>query len=331
MWRAILVLGFAGGCASSPGKITNARFSPAQLANETQSVFTWDDGLVRRSLDGAKATLLFSGSLELFSGSLEAMSDDAHLFAFGDKDTNLFVVHDEDGVARRIPELDGHASEIAIAPDDHALVVSRHADFSKPQSEWVNDDALYLVDARTYVVRTLPKSADERVDRIAWSRDGASVLVETVDDKTAALTTERVDLASARRTKLPGWPAGEPQRHFSWRRSLDTCPETGQHLALDGFRGDHGIVIEDRSGRHPLVRVEGRVRGFHDYQATIDTPTFTGSCRYVVFTFNARVWVADVATHAVAMISSSRETLIGLDPVPVPARSTPHATRQSPP
>ena len=51
------------------------------------------------------------------------------------------------------------------------------------------------------------------------------------------------------------------------------------------------------------AEIEGRDRGFHDYQPTFRTAFFTPSCNYVVFGFDGKTWIVDVEAKRTGLIA----------------------------
>lgn len=108
----------------------------------------------------------------------------------------------------------------------------------------------------------------------------------------------RLDLATRARARV----ATEPDATVP--RGSPVCARTGARLELRGWRGDGGIDLREASGAtRRLVTVEGRKRGFHDYQPTIYNPFFSESCRYGVFELGGAVWVVEVETGVVGQVS----------------------------
>lgn len=74
-------------------------------------------------------------------------------------------------------------------------------------------------------------------------------------------------------------------------------------LCVDGG-GDEGLDLVASNGDITrLVVIEGRERGFHDYQATIRDPFFVDGCRYVAFVFDGKVWLAETASGKIGQLA----------------------------
>lgn len=289
---AIVALGCGGG---SPGKLANQRRDPSTFVTEHQAMLVKTEaGLVRIMLDG-------SGRQQVVSGryGLEAASQDGRVLVLEDSDTNLYIYDGQQ--PRQVHELDRRAGATDVTQDGSRVAVTRHADFSKPQSTWstTEDDAVYLIDPHTLAVEIVPKTRDELVTQLWWEADrkGLTLLMDNFD-------TVRLDLATRERENL----AARPER--DWHRlGSDRCARTGEVLAVRGWKGDQGIDIAGRR----LVIVEGRSRGFHDYIGTITSAVFTPSCRYVVFEFGRSVWVADVASGTIGELIQGGDPLLLVD------------------
>jgi len=266
-------------CGGSPGKLVNVRRDPATFVHEHQALLVdTAGGLVRINTDGSgRESLVSSRYIEL------AFTPDASILALGDSNTNLYVYDGRE--PRRVPELDRRTGNVAISPDGSRLAVTRHADFSLPQASWseTEDDAIYLVDTHSLAVEIIPKDRDELVTSMWWDADGIVLGMFHFD-------WVRVDPVTKQRTKLPAMPPH------------GTPPACTDQLVLRGWRGDEGIDIVTAAGTRRLVVIDGRSRGFHDYQPTIANETLTASCRYAVFQYRGAIWIADVATTAVGYL-----------------------------
>jgi hypothetical protein len=297
MRRLVLLMAVTlAACGGSPGRITNAQRAPGEFVTERQAFLVGTpSGLTRVQLDGSGVETLVPPTYHLL-----AMSADASVMALGDRDTNLYVHDAATRRIRQVPQLDRRVGSAALSPDGTRVAVVRHADFSQPQAIWSQseDDAIWLVDARSLAVEVLPKSRDELVTRLAWDRDGRSLLLGMFNSGSV-----RLDLATRARTPLAKDLAevAEPTGGSA------TCARTGARLELIGFRGDQGIDLKEPGGARRLVTVVGRRRGFHDYQATIRNPIFSASCRYALFEFGTAVWVVEVEKGVVGKVIEGYE------------------------
>jgi dipeptidyl aminopeptidase/acylaminoacyl peptidase len=279
------------GCGGSPGRLVNASQPVAQLVSDNDPLLVaTDSGLERIRINGSDRRPIAASKYELV-----AMTPDGAVFALEDSETNLYVL-EAGGPPRRVAALDHRAGAVAISPDGMRIAAAKHADFSRPQSEWDSseDDAVWLIDTKTLATEVIPKSCNMGVTNILWAPDGASITLGLSHGDFVQL-----DLATKVRKNVD-----RPVWHGSAR---DVCTKTGDHLQLVGWQGDQGIDILDASGakRHFVV-IEGRSRGFHDYRPTVDTALFSRSCKYVVFTFNRSIWIGDVASGAIGHLISGR-------------------------
>ncbi|HSD88979.1 MAG TPA: hypothetical protein VLB44_15735 [Kofleriaceae bacterium] len=290
MVRTSLLVVVMAACGGSSGKLTNPHKPLADFVTDKDPMLvdTGGGGLVRIRLDGSERQPIAPAKYHLI-----AKTSDGGVLAFEDSDTNLYILDRSSTTPRRVPELDHRTGEAALRPDGAVLAATKHADFSQPQSQWhdTEDDTVYLVDTKTLAVDVIPKARFELVTRLMWAPDGRSIYQGMF-----GFDTLQLDLATRTRTKVE-WPA-----NFAVQ-ARDRCG--GAHIEMRGWKGDQGFDVVDAKGssRH-VVTIEGRSRGFHDYLATIDSAAFTRSCKYIVFTYEHSVWVADVATGTVGHLIS---------------------------
>jgi len=290
MVRTSLVVFVMAACGGSPGKLTNSRKPIADFVTDKDPMLvdTGGGGLVRIRLDGSDRQPVAPSKYHLV-----ARTPDGRVFALEDSETNLYIVDSSSSTPRRVPEFDQRTGEAALRPDGAVLAVTKHADFSQPQARWheSEDDTVYLVDTRTLAIDVIPKSRFELVTRLMWAPDGTSLYQGMF-----GFDTLQLDLATRSRTKVE-WPVNVATA------ARERCG--GSHIEMRGWKGDQGFDVVDAKGnaRH-VVTIEGRSRGFHDYIATIDSAAFTRSCKYVVFTYQQSVWVAEVATGTVGHVIS---------------------------
>jgi dipeptidyl aminopeptidase/acylaminoacyl peptidase len=266
-------------CGGSPGRIANPRRGVSSFVKERQLILAETaSGLTRIALDGSAKDRVASGRYHHLSSTA-----DGRTLAIGDSATNIFVVVPEDSSPRRISQLDGRAGAAALSPDGKRLAVSRHADFTLPQSQWktTEDDAIYLVDTQTMTLDVIPATRDESITGIRWSADGSALILSMM-----SFGTVRLDLATRARTDV------DRDVEVAAMGAGTRC-SNGDMIELAGHRGDDGIDVLTSKGTTRVVKIVGRKRGFHDYQATIGDAVFSASCRYIVFEMNNAVYVAD--------------------------------------
>jgi hypothetical protein len=291
---AIGVLLVTVACGGSSGRLANKqRVLTGMVKDRDMLLIESGNDHVQMRVDGTDLKKLWPRTY-----SIKAMVPDGSVVVLGDSDTNLFVANGLGASPRRITALDGRASNATVRADGLQVAATRHADFDTPQSEWskTEDNAVYLVDVKTLAVDVIPKTSGEQITSMWWYVDGTALYMETF-----ASDKYRLELATRTRTKLPADP---PRSELSYPKRHNVCEHTGATLAPhNGTNGDEGIDLVDKSGsaRH-LIVIEGRSRGFHDYQSTIREYGFTKSCDYVVFDYVRAIWVVDVASGEVAKL-----------------------------
>lgn len=284
-------------CGGSPGALQNPREGVFAATDAQVHVIDERGAQVRVRVDGG-------GRVELFPPGyrLTASDDAGALFVLSDSDTNLYI-GPPGQPPRRIPELDRRLSDACLTADSSAVVAIRHADFSLPQAQWVDDDAVYVVDVATAAVRVIPATSTRWPVKVGCLRDDPGVVWLTLQEGGDV----RVDLATGART-----PGEAPQGRLfrpPTARIFETCPIDQSRLELRGWRGDEGVdLVRPDGARTHLVQIRGRRRGFHDYLPTVETPTFTPDCRHVLFGFEGTLYVTDVQSRV------TRPLLIGGGP-----------------
>ncbi len=120
------VLGILSGCPGTAGTLVNEQ--AADLSFVTVDDYIYVDvatGLTHVRLDGEVLFPVFSGDY-----SVQAITPDRSVWVLSDSNTNLYLMYGSGGAIKRISELDGRASGVAISPDGKRVAASRHADFS---------------------------------------------------------------------------------------------------------------------------------------------------------------------------------------------------------
>jgi dipeptidyl aminopeptidase/acylaminoacyl peptidase len=269
-------------CGGSRGTILNAEPNTAFVTEKAPLYYCGGDGLHRVELDGSGDRVVFRATTGL--NSLD-VSNDMRVFAWTDSDTNAYLGDAVSGGVRRIPVVDGRASELAFSPDDRTLAVSRHSDFSLPQAQSTDDDTLYLVDVATLEVTTVAPVSTHWPTHLRWSADGKWIKLGMAFGK----PTEWVSVET--RAHSPP-PAETPEMWRSrWHR------RTACQARLEAERwGTEVRILEPGKPPRALVTEVGRKRGFHDYRADFFEPMFTPGCANVIFDFNGVLWIASVET-----------------------------------
>jgi hypothetical protein len=271
-------------CASS-GQLVAAR-DDLGFVKAQESVFLDGPlGIERVSLDGRVRRMVFGASLHV-----EDVSADFSTFVLESSEAAV-LLGDASGSVRDVPVLHHRLGAIAISPDGRTVVASRSADFSLPQSQWVDDDALYFIDVASLSVRTIPPSTTgDAPMNLAWSPDGGTVFAEMkrLHDPPAF---ERVSVADGARQ----WEAADPHRDFrdsphvfkSPRYTHPVCP--GRIIA-EGWATE--LRVESAGATVVVARETGRERGFHDYRPDFEPTGWTPGCAEIIFGFQGETWLA---------------------------------------
>ena len=299
MRRASLLLIFlltpmVAACPGNDGTLMNELADSTDFITESMTVYySTNLGYHQVDIDGSDGgTILGWDRVGVeHSFTLKEVSRDLSLWVYNDSETNLFFQYGTGEELHRVPELDRRLSNVAIHPEGGLVVVSRHADFSLPTSQQVDDDRLYLIDAATREVTILPEESDQRISRMFWDEAGEHLYLDYSNPSRFV----RVDTESGERVEIPELP-----EYRRWRRFQHECPSTGQRLEHD----DEGIyvVAADGETREQIVFIDGRERGFHDYLSTVGGAHFSDSCAYVIFLFSSRLYVVDVQTQLTAVL-----------------------------
>ena len=138
---------------------------------------------------------------------------------------------------------------------------------------------------------------------ITWESSGAGVWVRLLESG-----YQRVNIADGTRQAPIGHerPSG---LHPGYRAAVAVGCTNGTVRP----NGDLGLELEDAEGnRRQLVTIVGHERGwFHDYRPLISRLFVTPDCDHVVFTFDRKIWVVEIATGHVGRLAT------GWDPVPL--------------
>ncbi len=284
----------------SAGEITNTIREDLSFISDQQILFVHPqvnrNGIIRLNVDGTNRFDILSPDYRVRSAST-----DGSLWSLGDPDNNLYTLHAFED-PRQVDFFDGQVSHAPISPDGSTIAVTLHQDFRLPQDERPGsvDDTIFLVDPQTHEVRTIPNQTDHQIRRLAWTTDSQSLYIRLDDDQQFL-----VDLTTEERTELED-PYEEQAPNHPFTRPV--CSHDGTELAHD----DQGIELirDDDERRERLVHIEGRERGFHDYESTVSQPFFTKSCETVVFVYNRSVWVVDVESGVVGELAEGRGAFI---------------------
>ncbi len=296
----LVALSGCASCQGSMGTLTNPRKELRELVNERPWVwYVSTTGTNRIRLDGTEQEQFLRPGYYIADVSV-----DGGVFVVGDSNTNLYVIQEPERELKPVPEpaLLGRASEVALHPDGTTFAAARHADFNTPQSTWseTEDDRIFVVDTETLAARSVSPSMKAEVLTVAWSTDGGALWLRT---ETA---TQRIDPVTGERSTGMEWPTDGLVP--PWRARSNTCPTTGDVLVERGDGADQGLEIQSpTNATRALITVEGRERGFHDYDPTIDNFFFTSSCRYVVFQHDRDIYVVEVESGDLARLAEGSE------------------------
>lgn len=281
----------AVGCGGSPGTLANPLESSASFVSEQDWLYVLDpqSGIYRMQLNGTQSELIVPSGY-----SIQTQRGDGQLFVLGDSNTNLFIFDRSSmDTPHRVTELDNRASAVALSPDGMRVAASRHADFDLPQSEWdsTEDDTLYIIDLTTLEVEVLPPTRGGWVLSMRWNDPDRILLLwrppGAVSDEALEL-----DLSTGART-----PAT-----WTWGPIGPTQASTecgGRKLIAD----DTGIASTNGSSTTQHITLEGRERGFHDYQESFSPVLFTPSCAYLIFGFQKNLYIHELATGKTAKLA----------------------------
>ena len=268
------------GCGSW-GTIVSPRADLAFVKTASTAFVKTPDGIERISLDGRLRRTIFAAGLEVID-----VSADYATFVLKNSHTDLFVGDARTGAVREVVPLRGRFSAGAIAPDGRRIAASRHADFSLPQGQQVDDDALYLIDVASLEVRTLAPTSNTWPTNLAWSKDGSMLFA-------IGYPAQRITVSDGARHPIEGGAPpnlGQFDLFESPFRTRTECP--GRIIYS---RWDTEIRVE-RGGRTvTIVRESGRFRGFHDYMPDFRNPRWTPDCAEVAFGFRKDTWLASAS------------------------------------
>ncbi len=265
--------GTASGSGVASGPDTSFVSDPAFL------YFATSESIERIRLDGSGRQKIFSGEyLEV-----QDVSPDGKLFLITDSNTNLYVGEAATGRMSRVPSLDRRTSAASFSPDGRTIAAVRHSDFSQKQSQWQDDDTLFLVDTASQQARILPPVTSFYPISIRWGQDGSGVWLGFAFGE----GFQWVDLAGETRSALDQPPVPV-------RENLPPKPECP--AKLDTAENGSVLTISDSACSRPLLRVVGRERAVGDLSADFGHYAFSPTCEYVVFNRVNDIWVAQVSS-----------------------------------
>lgn len=295
------------GCpAGSMGELTNDISEDLSFVDDDQVIYAHPSvngyGVVRLGVDGSNRLAYFSEDY-----GLRDVTADASLWVLGNPNNDLFTLNVPGETPRKVEDFDGRVAEAVISPDETMIAVTLHADYDLPQDQQADsvDDTIFLVDPDSHDIEVIESETDDRVDFLSWSEDGRHLYLFNFGGRKF-----RVDVETEQRFEIDELPNDDlfPVA----RRTPKGCPVDGRILSSD----DEGIYIHadeeaegEGEGEH-LVRLEGRERGFHDYQPTFETVFFTDSCKTVIFEYERTLWVVDVESKIVGELIEGRSAFL---------------------
>jgi hypothetical protein len=290
-----LALSTAGLCScGSNGRLRGAEPNARFVTERGAFYLGAADGIHRVALDGSTDTLAIPGR----GLTVQDVSADWRTFLLSDSETDLFVADVATGSRRPVPALARRLSVASISPDGTRIAATRHADFSLPQSKWVDDDAVVIIDVATLaVVKELPASSQNEVHHVRWAADGSAIWLMT----DWQLPNQWVTLADGiRRPAAAGFTAAPPSPlRPDPRRWPTPCAAS---LVADK-RATEITIVEPGSPSRVLVAEEGRSRGVHDHESDFYEPTLSPGCATALFGFRGTLWAADVHTGRVGKLA----------------------------
>jgi hypothetical protein len=282
----LLAAGAAPGCwcAGSPGVLAGAGTDARFVSERSILVASTSRGLERMALDGSGARVLFTGHHSVLD-----TSPDFRTYLLSDSETNLLIGDATTGAMRSVPAVAKRVTAAALSPDGKRVAAVRHADFSLPQSSWTDDDSVFLIDVATLATTVIPPSTKHWPGSVEWSDDGSALWITMNHGNPPQWLT----LADGKRHT--GHASPPAALHGHTRVRSPKCPQT---LVADKWSTELSIVDAPGAPPRVLVRLVGRKRGFHDYQADFFDPVLSPACKYVLFGHKRNIWVADAKTGA---------------------------------
>jgi hypothetical protein len=262
---------------ANPGVIANAEADTRFVGEPSQLIFHSPQGIERVRLDGGDRKMLFPDP----GLHVEDVSSDWSMFLLGNPDTELMIGDLSSGNLRKVVQLDRRAGDAVFSPDGNTIAATWHADFSKPQAEWKDDDTIFLIDVDTLAIKILPPSRTEQPLSIRWSADGFYLWAIMPPEVGVG---QWISPADGKRQEMKD-PLGPLHSPFV----EPDCP--GKLEIIDEGTA---IRLTDETGDRILVSEEGRQRGLHDYLDDFRHVSFTPSCSAVIFDRFGEIWVVEI-------------------------------------
>lgn len=299
---ALLVIALLAGCGGPPGYIVNALPDTSFVESPEQRYLFSEEqgGWLMIGLNGQIHRRLFGVEYHI-----KDISSDGQTLVLRNTDTDLFIARDGGREIREVPEFRGRLGNVGLSPDGRFVAATKHADYRQPQSEWVDDERLYLIDAATLRVR--------EVGRFEVPDGRPPLNLVWPDDHHVLLTFfsgrgEQIDVRTGDREVFPD---GLDRLHRSqrWMAFPEDRAGCGMEIRVPDLRAGKGGIDVVRPGEPPrrLVKIEGALPPHpHRLGDGISNPSFTRDCRYITFDFHSELWVAEIASGRVGPILPDR-------------------------
>lgn len=300
---ALLVIAVLAGCnGPPPGYIVDALPDTSFVESPEQRYLFSEarGGWLMIGLNGRIHRRLFDVEYHI-----EDISSDGQTFVLRNTDTDLFIARDGGGEIREVPEFRGLLGEAGLSPDGRFVAATKHPDFHQPQSQWVEDDRLYLIDATSLRIR--------EVGRFDVTGGVSPFNVAWPDDRTVRLgfyygPYQQFDMRTGGREVFPR-DQDPLHRSRRWMAAHEDPADCGLEIRVPDLREGKGGIDVVRPGEPPrrLVEIAGaRPPHPHEYGDSISNPSFTRDCRYITFSFHSELWVVEIASGRVGPILPDR-------------------------
>jgi len=287
------------GCYN-PGTIKNA-LTDTSFVNSSDASYFYDEEdhyWYIAGFNGIKHKKLFAGYFP------EAVSQDSMTFilqkfsASEVGEGGLYVTRDGGRTIREVEWFHGRLVDVDLSPDGNYAVIVRHADYTLPQDQWVEDPAIYLLNTDSLKFKKITEYKENNPGQLFWL-DEKHVIVSyshIINDEIINVESGETTFSSEEKYRKAGDPPLQKYKYWisrsrRWNR---------YNCGIRHQEGDDGIIIEYPDGKKKhLVIIEGRKRGFHDYMQTVTFDGFTSDCRYLLFYFKQDLWVVELRSGKV--------------------------------
>jgi dipeptidyl aminopeptidase/acylaminoacyl peptidase len=291
-------LGGCGGCAGSPGQVVGRQPDLHFVTEKATLFFAAGGGIERIDIDGTDRRVVFPRHDETGVHFLD-VSPDFRTFLLEDSSTDLLVGDVATGSVRHVAALANRTSTARFSPDGRRIAAARHSDYHRSGSK--EDDTLYLVDTATLATQKIAQVTANWPTTIRWAADGSGLWVEMAWNAppqwvTLADSHRHHGLTSA---PVPIQDLRRPKRATCTERAVSDGRQTTLRMVPVTEDGGGSELDAPDAGR-VIVELQGRERGFHDYQPDFYDPMLSPGCSYVVFGMRGDIWVADATATSAA-------------------------------